>query len=183
MLILLSTLFTVFYYSTLLKFPIAIGSFQTILFIDIITPFLFFWLIFNKKSSMVQKALIVFFCGLASDRFLLNSIYFNSIFYLLLLVLIDQSPKLKTDRLLRILYFIGFYFAMILTKATILSFLGRVDFFNFFLTNALLQLPVSTIVGFLIIYWLVKLMLFLTESTKKPIIKTELTWLISLFFI
>lgn len=175
MLILLSTLFTLFYYSTLLKFPIMIGNLQTILFIDIITPFLYFWLIYNKRSSMVQKALVVFFCGLASDKFLLNSIYFNSIFYLLLLIAVDQMPSIKKDRFLRLFYFIGFYFIMILVKSTILSFIGRVDFFNSFLTNALLQLPISTFIGFTIIFWLVKLMLFLSETTKKPIIKTELT--------
>lgn len=167
MLILISTLFTLFYYSTLLKLPLVIFGVQTTLFVDIITPFLFLWLILNKKNTMIQKALVVFLCGLASDVFLLNSIYFNSIFYLLLLIFIDQAKRIKTDRLLRVLYFIAFYFVMILVKSLILSALGKVNFVSYFLTNTLLQLPISTIVGFCLIYWFVKLVLFLSEMPKK----------------
>lgn len=167
MLILISTLFTLFYYSTLLKFPIVIGSLQTVLFIDIITPFLFIWLILNKKNTMIQKALVIFFCGLASDVFLLNSIYFNSVFYLLLLIFIDQAKRIKTDKLLRVLYFIAFYFVMILSKSLILSALGKVNFISYFLTNTILQLPIITIIGFGFLHWLVKLVLFLAETPKK----------------
>lgn len=175
MIVLLPTLFTLFYYSTLLKFPLLIGGNTIVFAIDLITPFLYFWLIYSKKSSMVEKALVVFFCGLAADIFLLNSIYFNSIAYLLLLILVDQSPKLKSDRLLRFLYFTAFYFGMIISKATILSFIGRVDFFSFFLSSALLQLPISLLIGFVLTSRLVKLMLHLKESSKKKTIKAELT--------
>ncbi|MGL4662452.1 MAG: hypothetical protein ACRCV7_02080 [Culicoidibacterales bacterium] len=171
MFVLIATLFTLFYYSTLLKLPIVIGSLQTILFIDIITSFLYFWIILNKRNTMIQKAVIVFLCGLASDVFLLNSIYFNSIFYLLLLIFIDQNDQVKTDRLLRVLYFIGFNFVMILVKSLILSSLGKVSFFQYFLTNAILQLPISTVIGFIIILPLVRLMLFLAEKPKKRYIK------------
>lgn len=169
MIVLISTLFTLFYYSTLLKIPLTIGSVQTILFIDVITPFLYFWMIFNKRNTMVQKAIVVFLCGLALDVFLLNSIYFNSIFYLLLLILIDQNTRLKSDRLLRLLTFIGFYFVMILVKSVILSFLGRVNFFQYFLTNSVLQLPITTLVGFILVYWIVKLVLYLSEFSKKRV--------------
>lgn len=175
MIVLISTLFTLFYYSTLLKLPVTIGSLQTFLFIDIITPFLYFWLIFNKRNTMIEKALVVFFCGLASDVFLLNSIYFNSIFYLLLLIFVDQNMSLKTDRLLRTLYFIAFYFVMVLVKSLILSSLGKVDFFQYFLTNAILQLPISTIIGFALIFPLAKFVLRLSETNKKRHIRTELT--------
>lgn len=175
MFVLIATLFTLFYYSTLLKLPITIGSLQTILFIDIITSFLYFWMILNKRNTMIQKAIVVFLCGLASDVFLLNSIYFNSIFYLLLLIFIDQNNQIKTDKLLRVLYFIGFNFVMILIKSLILSSLGKVNFFHYFLTNAVLQLPISTIIGFCLILPLVRLVLKLSERPKKRYIKTELT--------
>lgn len=175
MIVLVPTLFTLFYYSTLLKFPLVLGGATVVFAIDLITPFLYFWLINSKKSSMVEKALVVFFCGLATDIFLLNSIYFNSVAYLLLLILVDQSPKLKTDRLLRFLYFVAFYFGMILSKSLILSFIGRVDFFNFFLSSTLLQMPLSLFIGFYLTARLVKLVLYLQESSKKITIKTELT--------
>lgn len=175
MIVLISTLLTLFYYSTLLKFPVLIGSVQTFLFIDIVTSFLYFWLIFNKQNTITEKTIIVFICGIISDVFLLNSIYFNSIFYLLLVIFVDQNPRLKSDKLLRVLYFIAFYFVMILSKSLILGFMGKVDFFTYFLTNAFLQLPITTVIGFSIIFWFVKLTLFLSETSKKRHIKTELT--------
>lgn len=175
MLALIPTLFTLFYYSTLLKFPMLIGNTPFVLAIDLITPFLYVWLIFDNRNALWKKALIAFFSGLATDIFLLNSIYFNTIAYLLLVIFIDATPRLKKDRFLRFFSFVGYYFMLILLKSVILAFLGKVEFFSYFLSNALLLLPLTAIIGLLLLRQLVRLINFISEPSKKKQIKTELT--------